>query len=160
MYHDSRITLLILATWYLPFCDLTYYTLCLYWLTISVYSLGDNVDLYLCRPLTVIPICTYVCFACSAIIIVRCSPFFLSLSYLLLRYGALGCLGTPLVRSDAASVWATGKTWWQVPPVAKVKFTGSLPRGVTGKPNYIDPCTKSVGWPHSGKDVIVALSGL
>lgn len=24
-------------------------------------------------------------------------------------YGGLGCLGTPIVRSDAASVWATGK---------------------------------------------------
>ena len=43
----------------------------------------------------------------------------------------LGCLGTPIVRSDAASVWATGKTWWQVPPVAQINFTGSLPIGVT-----------------------------
>ena len=34
-------------------------------------------------------------------------------------YGGLGCLGTPVVRTDAASIWATGKTWWQVPPVAK-----------------------------------------
>lgn len=57
-------------------------------------------------------------------------------------YGGLGCLGTPIVRSDAASVWATGKTWWQIPPIAKVHLTGSLPNGVTGK------------------DVIVALSGL
>ncbi len=23
-------------------------------------------------------------------------------------YGGLGCLGTPLVRTDAASIWATG----------------------------------------------------
>ena len=36
-----------------------------------------------------------------------------------------------IVRSDAASVWATGKTWWQIPPMAKVVFTGSLPNGVT-----------------------------
>lgn len=34
-------------------------------------------------------------------------------------YGGLGALGTPVVRTDAASIWATGETWWQVPPVAK-----------------------------------------
>jgi homoaconitate hydratase len=26
-------------------------------------------------------------------------------------YGGIGCLGTPIVRTDAASIWATGKTW-------------------------------------------------
>ena len=57
-------------------------------------------------------------------------------------YGGVACLGTPVVRTDAASIWATGRTWWQVPPIAKVTFTGLLPRGVTGK------------------DVIVALCGL
>src|SRR5277367_4200609 len=57
-------------------------------------------------------------------------------------YGGIGCLGTPVVRTDAASIWAIGRTWWQVPPVAKVTFTGVLPKGVTGK------------------DVIVALCGL
>lgn len=57
-------------------------------------------------------------------------------------YGGLGCLGTPVVRTDAASIWATGRTWWQIPPVAKVTFKGTLPKGVTGK------------------DVIVALCGL
>lgn len=57
-------------------------------------------------------------------------------------YGGIGCLGTPVVRTDAASIWATGKTWWQIPPVAKVNLTGTLPHGVTGK------------------DVIVALAGL
>lgn len=57
-------------------------------------------------------------------------------------YGGIGCLGTPVVRTDAASIWATGRTWWQIPPVAKVTFTGVLPAGVTGK------------------DVIVALCGL
>ncbi len=35
-------------------------------------------------------------------------------------YGGLGCLGTPIVRTDAAAIWATGRTWWQVPPIAKV----------------------------------------
>jgi aconitase A len=51
-------------------------------------------------------------------------------------------LGTPVVRTDAASIWATGRTWWQIPPIAKVTLTGVLPKGVTGK------------------DVIVALCGL
>lgn len=57
-------------------------------------------------------------------------------------YGGIGCLGTPVVRTDAASIWSTSKTWWQIPPVAKVTFTGVMPKGVTGK------------------DVIVALAGL
>ena len=48
-------------------------------------------------------------------------------------YGGLGGLGTPIVRSDAAAVWATGKTWWQIPPVAKVELSGHLQKGVTGK---------------------------
>lgn len=57
-------------------------------------------------------------------------------------YGAVGSLGSPVVRTDAASIWATGRTWWQVPPVAKVTLVGILPPGVTGK------------------DVIIALCGL
>ncbi len=57
-------------------------------------------------------------------------------------YGALCCLGTPVVRTDAASIWATGVTWWQCPPVARVVLKGSLRPGVVGK------------------DVIVALCGL
>ncbi|KAI4137268.1 MAG: hypothetical protein L6R39_007375 [Caloplaca ligustica] len=57
-------------------------------------------------------------------------------------YGGVGCLGTPVVRTDAASIWATSKTWWQIPPICKVTFTGTLSPGVTGK------------------DVIVALCGL
>jgi homoaconitate hydratase len=48
-------------------------------------------------------------------------------------YGGLGCLGTPIVRTDAAAIWATGRTWWQVPPVVKVEFSGKLKPGVTGK---------------------------
>jgi homoaconitate hydratase len=57
-------------------------------------------------------------------------------------YGGVGTLGTPVVRTDAASIWATGKTWWQIPKIAKCHFRGVLPNGVTGK------------------DVIVALCGL
>jgi len=57
-------------------------------------------------------------------------------------YGGIGCLGTPIVRTDAAAIWATGRTWWQVPPIAKVVLRGKLRVGV------------------SGKDVIIALCGL
>ncbi|MAT38862.1 MAG: homoaconitate hydratase, partial [Ectothiorhodospiraceae bacterium] len=55
-------------------------------------------------------------------------------------YGGMGCLGTPVVRTDAAAIWATGKTWWQVPPVAKVELTGSLRKGVTGKDVIVTLC--------------------
>ncbi len=57
-------------------------------------------------------------------------------------YGAMAALGTPVVRTDAASIWATGVTWWQVPPIAKVVLNGTLSPGVVGK------------------DVIIALCGL
>lgn len=55
-------------------------------------------------------------------------------------YGGLGCLGTPIVRTDAAAIWATGRTWWQVPPIAKVILTGQLRNGVTGKDLIIALC--------------------
>ncbi|RJP75573.1 MAG: homoaconitase [Candidatus Zixiibacteriota bacterium] len=55
-------------------------------------------------------------------------------------YGGLGCLGTPVVRTDAAALWATGRTWWQVPPVAKVELRGKLRPGVTGKDVIITLC--------------------
>ena len=55
-------------------------------------------------------------------------------------YGGIGCLGTPIVRTDAASIWATGRTWWQVPPVARVEFTGKLRPGVSGKDVIVTLC--------------------
>ncbi|MDD3732250.1 MAG: homoaconitase [candidate division Zixibacteria bacterium] len=55
-------------------------------------------------------------------------------------YGGLGCLGTPIVRTDAAAIWATGRTWWQVPPVARVVLNGKLRPGVTGKDVIISLC--------------------
>ncbi len=55
-------------------------------------------------------------------------------------YGGIGCLGTPVVRTDAAAIWATGRTWWQVPPVAKVELRGKLRPGVTGKDVIITLC--------------------
>ncbi|KAH8819762.1 aconitase a/isopropylmalate dehydratase [Xylogone sp. PMI_703] len=57
-------------------------------------------------------------------------------------YGGVSCLGTPIVRTDAAGIWATGRSWFQIPNIAKVTLTGILPPGVTGK------------------DVIIALCGL
>jgi homoaconitate hydratase len=47
-----------------------------------------------------------------------------------------------LVRSDAAGIFATGKSWFQCPPVVQVNLLGTLPPGVRGK------------------DVIIALCGL
>ncbi|EIW67940.1 hypothetical protein TREMEDRAFT_44947 [Tremella mesenterica DSM 1558] len=58
------------------------------------------------------------------------------------HYGGVGCLGTAIVRTDAAGIWATGKFWWQIPRVVSVALNGRLSSGVTGK------------------DVIVALAGL
>jgi homoaconitate hydratase len=56
-------------------------------------------------------------------------------------YGGLGCLGTPIVRTDAAAIWATGRTWWQVPPVVKVEFINELQSGVTGKDVIVTLCS-------------------
>jgi homoaconitate hydratase len=55
-------------------------------------------------------------------------------------YGGLGVLGTPVVRTDAAAIWATGKTWWQIPPIVKVNLNGSLNKGVVGKDVIIALC--------------------
>ncbi len=55
-------------------------------------------------------------------------------------YGGLGCLGTPVVRTDAAALWSTGRTWWQVPPISKIELKGQLHKGVTGKDVIITLC--------------------
>ncbi len=55
-------------------------------------------------------------------------------------YGALGALGAPVVRTDAAAIWATGQTWWQVPEVVRVTLAGRLRPGVTGKDVIIALC--------------------
>lgn len=55
-------------------------------------------------------------------------------------YGALCALGTPVVRTDAASIWATGVTWWQCPPIARVTLKGKLRRGVVGKDIIVALC--------------------
>jgi len=55
-------------------------------------------------------------------------------------YGALGAVGTPIVRTDAAAVWATGEFWWQVPRTIEVVLEGKLPEGVSGKDVIITLC--------------------
>ena len=55
-------------------------------------------------------------------------------------YGALGAIGTPIVRTDAAAVWATGEFWWQIPRSIQVVLEGRLPEGVTGKDVIITLC--------------------
>jgi homoaconitate hydratase len=55
-------------------------------------------------------------------------------------YGALSAVGTPVVRTDAAAIWATGTTWWQVPRSVKVVLKGRLRPGVTGKDVIITLC--------------------
>ncbi len=55
-------------------------------------------------------------------------------------YGALGAIGTPIVRTDAAAVWATGEFWWQIPRTVQVVLEGKLPSGVTGKDVIITLC--------------------
>jgi homoaconitate hydratase len=55
-------------------------------------------------------------------------------------YGALGAVGTPVVRTDAAAIWATGEFWWQVPRTVQVVLSGALRAGVTGKDVIVTLC--------------------
>jgi len=55
-------------------------------------------------------------------------------------YGALGALGTPVVRTDAAAIWATGVFWWQIPRSIQVVLEGRLSPGVAGKDVIITLC--------------------
>jgi len=57
-------------------------------------------------------------------------------------YGGMGAIGTPVVRTDAAAIWAGGTFWWQVPRTIQVVLEGRLRAGTVGK------------------DVIIALCGL
>jgi homoaconitate hydratase len=60
-------------------------------------------------------------------------------------YGAVGALGTPVVRTDAAAIWATGEFWWQVPPTVQVRLEGELPEGVSGKDLILTLCDQYDG---------------
>jgi len=55
-------------------------------------------------------------------------------------YGGLGAIGTPVVRTDAAAIWATGEFWWQVPRTVQVVLEGQLAPGVTGKDVIVTLC--------------------
>jgi homoaconitate hydratase len=55
-------------------------------------------------------------------------------------YGALGAIGTPIVRTDAACVWASGDFWWQIPRTIQVVLEGNLPEGVSGTDVIITLC--------------------
>jgi homoaconitate hydratase len=55
-------------------------------------------------------------------------------------YGAIGAVGTPIVRTDAAAVWATGEFWWQIPRSVQVVLEGKLPEGASGKDLIITLC--------------------
>ncbi|RLE18322.1 MAG: homoaconitase [Acidobacteria bacterium] len=55
-------------------------------------------------------------------------------------YGGLSALGTPVVRTDAAALWAGGTTWWQVPRTVKVILEGEPRPGVSGKDIIITLC--------------------
>ncbi len=55
-------------------------------------------------------------------------------------YGAIGALGTPVVRTDAAALWALGTVWWQIPRTVKVNLNGKMRPGVTGKDVIITLC--------------------
>lgn len=48
--------------------------------------------------------------------------------------------GTPIVRTDAMAIWQSGRTWYQVPPVARLTLTGEAPAGVTGKDIILALC--------------------
>ncbi len=55
-------------------------------------------------------------------------------------YGALGAIGTPVVRTDAAAIWATGEFWWQIPRSVQVVLEGKLASGATGKDVIVTLC--------------------
>jgi homoaconitate hydratase len=55
-------------------------------------------------------------------------------------YGALGAIGTPVVRTDAAAIWATGEFWWQIPRTVQVVLEGKLAAGATGKDIIVTLC--------------------
>ena len=68
-------------------------------------------------------------------------------------YGAIGALGTPVVRTDAAAIWATGEFWWQVPEIVQVHLTGALRQGVSGKDVILTLC----GIYHQGEVLNTAI---
>jgi len=48
-------------------------------------------------------------------------------------YGALGAFGTGMGSTDAAVIYATGKTWFRVPETIRVEMRGTMSHGVVAK---------------------------
>lgn len=48
-------------------------------------------------------------------------------------YGAFGAFSTGIDRTEAASIWMTGRTWFKVPQSYKITLTGKFPKGVYAK---------------------------
>jgi 3-isopropylmalate/(R)-2-methylmalate dehydratase large subunit/methanogen homoaconitase large subunit len=48
-------------------------------------------------------------------------------------YGALGAFGTGMGSTDAAVIYATGKTWFRVPETIRVEMSGEMVSGVFAK---------------------------
>ncbi|MBX3361452.1 MAG: hypothetical protein KF912_14435 [Phycisphaeraceae bacterium] len=71
-------------------------------------------------------------------------------------YGAFGALGAPVVRTDAAVIWATGHTWWHIPPVINVRLINALGPGVTGKDIILSLCAR---FPRDAENAAVEFTG-
>lgn len=71
-------------------------------------------------------------------------------------YGAFGALGAPVVRTDAAVIWATGHTWWHIPPVINVRLLNALAPGVTGKDIILSLCAR---FPRDAENAAVEFTG-
>jgi len=52
-------------------------------------------------------------------------------------HGALGAAGIPIGRTEAASIWALGKTWLKVPETVKLILNGTPRRGVYAKDIFL-----------------------
>ena len=48
-------------------------------------------------------------------------------------YGALGAFATGMGSTDIGVAYATGRTWFRIPPTINIRITGSLPFGVYAK---------------------------
>jgi homoaconitate hydratase len=56
-------------------------------------------------------------------------------------YGGMGAIGTPVVRTDAAAIWAAGTFWWQIPRTIQVRLEGKLKKDVAGKDVILALCS-------------------
>lgn len=71
-------------------------------------------------------------------------------------YGAVAAVGTPITRSDAAALWATGRFWWRIPRTVVVRLEGRLPVGACGKDVALVLCAR---FPDAVLGLAVEFSG-